>query len=297
MPATRILLLFLFIPFVSPAQRRSFTYQVHFERNKHELSIQSRETLSLVADTLMGEKDYLIYLNGHTDSDADSSFNQILSLKRSIAVKEFLVQKGIRASLFTVRAMGEAQPLTDNTTPLKKAKNRRVELVVLFQQKPREQIIEVKSSMPVTGCKGDTTILFEGGYRMTLSKCDWEKNSECLRIEKKLIYNDIKVKENWLKKHLGFKDYRKVISYQPHYRFYVVSCQDSCFQQAIQLYIPLYQAPGLSIDDRYTQKKNDRNGAAALVFKKARQGDSAGYVAEVYCPGTLNWVVYTTSPE
>jgi hypothetical protein len=272
---------------IGSAQQQSQIYQLRFERNKHELSIQHRQILSLIADTFLRKTNYIIYINGHADSDADSSYNQQLSLKRSLAVKNYLVEKGIKESLFRVQAIGEEQPLVANTTPMEKAKNRRVEVLILFEQEPAEKDVLPIKETDTPGCDGDTSVILNGGYRLLVSKCDWERNSQCLHVEKKFTYK-FNVKENWLKKHIGFKNYRKVISYEPHYQFYIVSCMDSCFQKPVRLHIPQYMAPGLKTGVRYSQKKNNKGSSVGLTFKKAKLGDSAYYVADVHCPGILN---------
>ena len=282
-----LILLVFFLPLKNYAQQQSVKYEVRYKQNKYELSDQNKETISTIFDTLHGKSNYIVYINGHTDSDADSSYNQQLSLKRSLEVKRFLVAKGIDETLIKVQANGEEQPLVANSTPLAKAKNRRVEIVVLFSQIPQEKVIEIKNEIKEPSCIGDTTTTLEGGYVLTMSKCDWERNSQCLRVEKRLTYK-FNIKENWLKKHIGFKDYKKVISYEPHYEFYVVACRDSCFQNKMKLYIPHYNAQGLNISERYSQKKNDKNQSATLAFKKTKLGDSAYYVADINCPGTLN---------
>src|SRR5205085_1849344 len=117
--------------------------------------------------------------------------------------------------------------------------------------------------------------------------CDWEKNRQCLRVERRFTYK-FKIKEKWLSKHIGLKNYKKVIRYSPHYEFYIVSCEDSCFQKPMKLYIPHYQAAGLQAGVKYSQKKKDKDGFANLTFKNTRLGDSAYYVADIYCPGILN---------
>jgi hypothetical protein len=283
----RLIILFLFLePLAIFAQNNSLIYQVHFDKNKYELSVKNKEILALICDSLIGKTNYILYINGHTDSDADSSYNQNLSMKRSFAVRKFLIKKGIDEAFLRTQAMGEEQPLIANTAPLEKAKNRRVELLVLFQQNPVEKIIEVKNDLNVSIDNSDTTITLYNGYKLILSKHDYEKNSACLRVKKSLSYK-FNIKENWLKKHIGFKNYKKVISYEPHYEFYVVACRDSCFKKPIKLFIPQYQAIGLNIGVKYLQKQNDKNGSATLAFKKIKLGDSAYYKANINCPGML----------
>jgi outer membrane protein OmpA-like peptidoglycan-associated protein len=147
-----IIFLFFVAPFVCKGQQKSQIYQVRFEKNKYELSNKNKQIISQITDTLIGKNNFLIYINGHSDSDSDSSYNQQLSLKRSYSVKNFLLDKGIDESLLIVQALGEEQPLFSNTTPLEKAKNRRVELIILYEQKPQEKIVEARKDTNKNVC-------------------------------------------------------------------------------------------------------------------------------------------------
>ena len=280
-----VFILFL-TPITSVAQQQSLIYKIRYDQNKYELTNQNKKILAAIADTLIGKTNYLIYINGHADSDADKNYNLEISLKRSNTVRDFFIVKGIDENLIKLQANGEEQPLVENTTPLEKAKNRRVEILILFQQKPNEKEVN-RFGIPVSTCPGDTTVTLNDGYVVTLSKCDWERNSECLRIVKRLTYK-FKVKENWLKKHIGINNYKKIISYEPHYEFEIISCYDSCFKQPIKLYIPQYNAEGLKILERFSQKKNDKDGEGSLVFKKAKLGNATYFTANINCPGNLN---------
>lgn len=286
-------LLLLLAALGGAAQQQSRLYRLRFARNHTELSPAQQQLLAQLADTLQQAANYVVYVNGHADSDADSTYNQQLSLRRSLAVKDFLVGKGLREGAFRVRALGEEQPLVANTTPLQKAQNRRVELLVLFEQAPEEQTINVEETIAANnepaapGCTADTTVTLEGGYQLTLSTCDWTKNAPCLRVEKRFTYKFL-TKENWLARHLGFRHYKKTVAYEPHYEFYVVSCTDSCFGKPVKLSIPQYQAPGLNTEAAFEQKRNASGGNAGLRFRKAKHGDSAYYVARIYCPGILH---------
>ena len=68
---------------------------------------------------------------GHTDSDGGDAANQKLSVKRSEAVKAYLVSKGIEKNRVYTEGKGEKQPVADNKTKEGKAKNRRVEIEVV----------------------------------------------------------------------------------------------------------------------------------------------------------------------
>lgn len=72
---------------------------------------------------------------GHTDSVGPESYNQKLSMQRANSAKEYLVSKGIPASLIEVRGMGESQPVASNSTRAGRAQNRRVEVIVRATQR------------------------------------------------------------------------------------------------------------------------------------------------------------------
>jgi len=54
-----------------------------------------------------------------------------LSQRRADAVKKLLVENGIQANQIEALGMGEEFPIAENTTNAGKAKNRRVEIIIL----------------------------------------------------------------------------------------------------------------------------------------------------------------------
>ena len=67
---------------------------------------------------------------GHTDAVGSDAYNQKLSVKRSDAVKAYLVSKGIEKNRVYTEGKGEKQPVADNNTAAGRAKNRRAEIEV-----------------------------------------------------------------------------------------------------------------------------------------------------------------------
>lgn len=68
---------------------------------------------------------------GHTDSVGSDAYNQKLSMKRSEAVKAYLVSMGIEKNRVYTEGKGEKQPVADNKNSEGRAKNRRVEIEVV----------------------------------------------------------------------------------------------------------------------------------------------------------------------
>ena len=67
---------------------------------------------------------------GHTDSMGSAEYNQGLSERRAMAVKEYMVSEGIDASIIDVSGKGESAPVASNDTDEGRALNRRVEIHV-----------------------------------------------------------------------------------------------------------------------------------------------------------------------
>jgi outer membrane protein OmpA-like peptidoglycan-associated protein len=72
--------------------------------------------------------EYIVIVEGHTDTLGQESYNQWLSERRSRVVADFLVDKGLSPYRIQVVGYGEARPLTEDRTPEGHQQNRRVEL-------------------------------------------------------------------------------------------------------------------------------------------------------------------------
>jgi outer membrane protein OmpA-like peptidoglycan-associated protein len=105
-----------------------------FEFDKAELRPEDRELLARVAGILMTSKDYMLSVNGHTDDVGTAEYNQKLSERRAQAVRDYLVKAGISADILSVEGHGKSLPLVKGTTDAARAKNRRVELGIVYVQ-------------------------------------------------------------------------------------------------------------------------------------------------------------------
>ncbi|WP_392559009.1 OmpA family protein [Orbus mooreae] len=77
---------------------------------------------------------FLVLISGHTDSTGDANKNQLLSLDRAAAVRNWLIQTSdIPETCFAVQGYGAKVPLESNDTLEGRAKNRRVEITLVPQ--------------------------------------------------------------------------------------------------------------------------------------------------------------------
>ena len=120
------------VPVAPPAATKvTYAADAFFDFDKAVIKPAGKEKL----DDLIGKiKDInleVIIAVGHTDSVGSDSYNQKLSVRRSEAVKAYLVSKGIEKNRVYTEGKGEKQPVADNKTAEGRAKNRRVEIEVV----------------------------------------------------------------------------------------------------------------------------------------------------------------------
>jgi len=103
-----------------------------FPVDKHELSKDAEEKLTVFAERLKGEnKNVYLEIQGHTDSTGPEEYNYRLGEARAEAVRRFLNKQGISLNRMSTISYGKAEPVESNKTKEGRAKNRRVVVVVL----------------------------------------------------------------------------------------------------------------------------------------------------------------------
>ena len=106
-------------------------YGVNFEFNKSTLLPESYPILEHASQILNDNPDMKVEIQGYTDNIGTKEYNQKLSDKRANTVKNYLVKKGINSNRLTTVGMGESNPVGDNSTPIGRAENRRIEFKVI----------------------------------------------------------------------------------------------------------------------------------------------------------------------
>ena len=106
--------------------------QVFFETGKAKIKKESFDLLNQVAK-LLNDNPHIgnITVEGHTDSRGKYKSNIKLSQDRADSVMKYLIGQGVDPNRLTAKGYGPDRPIDDNETEEGRAKNRRVEFVVL----------------------------------------------------------------------------------------------------------------------------------------------------------------------
>jgi outer membrane protein OmpA-like peptidoglycan-associated protein len=105
---------------------------VHFDFNKATIKAVSHDLLKQVASVIKNNPGFKkIRVEGHTDSKGNDTFNLKLSQSRANAVRDFLVNLGVERERLDAQGYGETRPVESNATNDGRAKNRRVEFVIV----------------------------------------------------------------------------------------------------------------------------------------------------------------------
>ncbi len=116
---------------------------VLFPSGKSELTLEGKILLTKVIEALKERGEVGIVVEGHTNNVPIKGAlvkvyptNWELSAARSLTVLHYLAENGISESRLEARAYGSQRPIASNQTDQGKARNRRIELMIVEPEKP-----------------------------------------------------------------------------------------------------------------------------------------------------------------
>jgi chemotaxis protein MotB len=108
---------------------------VLFDSARAALKREGEATLAQVAPILSDIEGRQFQIAGHTDNIPIRTVrfpsNWELSTARAVAVTRFLIEQGMPAERLSAAGYAETEPVADNDTPEGRAKNRRIEIVLV----------------------------------------------------------------------------------------------------------------------------------------------------------------------
>jgi outer membrane protein OmpA-like peptidoglycan-associated protein len=106
--------------------------KIYFENNSAKLKAASFVQLDALVPILKKYNAVNLVIEGHADDSKDKTVNQDLAVKRSEAVRQYLVEKGIFQGRLTCISYGDEKPQSGNENLYGHGKNRRVELKTIY---------------------------------------------------------------------------------------------------------------------------------------------------------------------
>jgi len=104
---------------------------IFFEFDKAELLPESKAELDKLVDIMTDYPFLKIEIGGHTDNVGSYDYNKKLSRERAKSVVDYLIEEDVNTVRVTYSGYGSEKPITSNATEEGKARNRRVEFVIL----------------------------------------------------------------------------------------------------------------------------------------------------------------------
>ena len=106
--------------------------QIHFVTNSANILPDSQALLQEIASVLSQHSEIRrLEIQGHTDDTGGAAYNKRLSQDRAEAVRSALVGLGVEAGRLSAVGYGADKPLVPNSGDANRARNRRVQLVIL----------------------------------------------------------------------------------------------------------------------------------------------------------------------
>lgn len=111
----------------SVTQAAAGPWTVPFDRDSDTLGAAARAQLDRVAEASRSAGSISVILAGHADRfEGTPEYTVGLSQRRANAVREYLVSRGVAASLMTTMAFGQTRPVAEGKGA--EPRNRRVEI-------------------------------------------------------------------------------------------------------------------------------------------------------------------------
>lgn len=108
---------------------------IQFDEKTMNITKPSYRILDQIVTVLKQNRNYNVEIHGYTDNRIPESLS-VMKVSEVYAnrVKDYFISKGIDKSRLTVKGFGDAKPVASNNTEGGRARNRRVELLIVFEE-------------------------------------------------------------------------------------------------------------------------------------------------------------------
>jgi len=107
---------------------------VNFALDSAVLDDMATGRLDALVSFLLEDTTVTVDVGGHASSEGSDEYNQALSERRAVAVRDYLAEKGIDAGRVTVVGYGVQQPLVPNDSESNRSQNRRAIVTPVYPE-------------------------------------------------------------------------------------------------------------------------------------------------------------------
>ncbi|MBK6481261.1 MAG: OmpA family protein [Saprospiraceae bacterium] len=104
---------------------------IQFETGSDKLTPDSKYELDNLIELMVNNSGVTLEVAGHTDNTGDAGSNLDLSNKRALAVKDYMINRGVDGARLKATGYGQSKPIDSNDTPEGRQNNRRTEFKIL----------------------------------------------------------------------------------------------------------------------------------------------------------------------
>lgn len=108
--------------------------EIYLKNKSSDIDEQYRPTLSIASQLLKNNKNFILQIDGHTDSSGSLAANNKVSTIRANIVKDFILNEyNVNPDQLMATGLGPTKPIATNSTADGRAKNRRVTVTLKIQ--------------------------------------------------------------------------------------------------------------------------------------------------------------------
>lgn len=112
----------------------TFASGLLFDFDSDAIRTTAAENLRNLAASLEKYPKTDLLIVGHTDSQGSDAYNMGLSERRATSTANYLASQGVERARLRTQGRGETEPVTDNSSEVEQARNRRVEVAIYASQ-------------------------------------------------------------------------------------------------------------------------------------------------------------------
>lgn len=104
---------------------------IHFDFDKYVVRSDGVPILNEDIELMKADPSLDVSIEGYCDIIGSDAYNQVLSEKRAVAVKDYFLKNGIASDRMKAVGFGRKNPVVPNDTAANRSINRRVELQII----------------------------------------------------------------------------------------------------------------------------------------------------------------------